>query len=160
IVSRYELIYANDGFTYQVGKDGLPYELKVEVDIAPGIVFTGHIDKMPMDKQGRIWDLDHKSHKRIPDADARYHDIQQVFYQWAAPLSGYAKLSGVVWDYIRTKPPTIPEWLKRGGLSQRQNMDTDFETYMAEVQRHNLDPADYAETPNRLKARGHIDFYQ
>jgi hypothetical protein len=161
IVGRYERLYAKDGLTYLSAGGGMdPFELPVRVDLSPGIIFRGHLDKMPEDKQGRTWDMDHKSHKKIPEPEDRLHDLQQVLYQWAAPRSGYPKLAGVIWDYIRTKPPSIPEILKRGGLSQRQNIDTDHETYMFEIVKNGLNPRDYAETLNRLKPRGLIDFYQ
>ncbi len=159
IVARYEQIYANDGLKYET-QGGNPFELPVRVDLGQGIVFTGHIDKMPRDKQGRVWDMDHKTHKKIPDPEDRFHDLQQLMYMWAMPLSGYPKPSGVIWDYIRTKPPAIPEQLKKGGLTQRQNIDTDFDTYMAEIQRYKLSPRDYSEILNKLKLRGHSDFYQ
>lgn len=160
IVGRYERLYATDGLTYLAPDQEEPFELPVRVDLSPGIVFTGHIDKMPRDKQGRVWDMDHKSHKKIPEPEDRLHDLQQVLYQWAAPQSGYPKLAGVMWDYIRTKPPAVPELLKKGGLSQRQNIDTDHETYMAAIRENKLDPHNYAEILNRLKPRGLIDFYQ
>ena len=160
IISRYEQVYAGDGFTYQKGPDGSPCELSVKVDLLPGVVFTGSIDKMPRDKQGRIWDMDHKSHKNIPDAENRFADIQQVLYMWAAPLSGYPKLSGVIWDYLRTKPPAIPEQLKNGELTRRKNIDTDYDTYLAEVTRLKLNPKDYLEILTPLKSRGSMDFFQ
>lgn len=160
IVARYEQIYAKDGFKYYVGKDGKPFELKVEVDLLPGIVFTGHIDKYPKDKEGRYWDMDHKSHKNIPSPEDRYSDLQQVFYMWAAPLSGYPKPTGVIWDYLRTKPPTIPEELKNGELSKRKNIDTDYDTYMGEIKRLKLNPKDYKEILDPLQKRGTFDFYQ
>ena len=160
IAERYQRIYVNDGLTYTKGKHGDPYEFPVQVDIAPGIVYVGHIDKMPTDKQGRVWDMDHKSHKNIPDTEDRFADLQQTIYQWAMPLSGYPKPAGVLWDYIRTKPPVVPETLVKGGLSQRQNMDTDFETYSAEVVRLKLNPKDYQKMLVPLKARGHMDFFQ
>jgi|SRR5579863_204959 len=167
IMARYEQIYAKDGLTYLIPpqKEGVlnsntPYELPIRVDLAPGIVFTGHIDKMPRDKQGRVWDMDHKSHKNIPDHEARFGDLQQTFYQWAMPLSGYPKPAGVIWDYIRTKPPAIPETLVKGGLSQRQNIDTDYDTYMSEIVRNKLNPKDYKKILVPLKERGTMDFYQ
>lgn len=167
IATKYSEVYADDGFTYLSQHDGSgkgvkmpPYELPVSVDIASGIVFTGHIDKMPQDKYGRVWDLDHKSHKNIPDAEDRFQDLQQVFYQWAMPLSGYPKPTGVIWDYVRTKPPAIPETLKNGELTKRKNIDTDFDTYASEVLRLQLNPKDYSEILNQLKPRGQMDFFQ
>lgn len=160
IVSKYEVIYANDGFKYHLGSDGRPYEITVLVELSPGIVFTGHIDKYPKDKEGRYWDMDHKSHKNIPLPEDRYADLQQVFYMWAAPLSGLPKATGVIWDYLRTKPPSIPEQLKNGELSKRKNMDTDYDTYMGEVTRLKLNPKDYKEILDPLKKRGTFDFFQ
>lgn len=163
IVAKYEVIYANDGLTYLTppgAKNGDPFEIPVRVDLAKGIVFTGHIDKMPRDKQDRVWDLDHKSHKSIPGPEDRYSDLQQVFYQWAMPLAKLHKPAGVIWDYLRTKPPVVPEQLVKGGLSQRQNMDTDYDTYFAEVDRLKLDRRDYVKMHQLLKPRGHMDFYQ
>lgn len=168
IATKYALIYENDGLIYLSpppkmgdGKEVLsaPFELPIHVDLAPGIVFTGHIDKMPVDKYGRVWDMDHKSHKSIPDPEDRFSDLQQVFYQWAMPLSGYDKPTGVIWDYVRTKPPAIPEELKAGGLTKRKNIDTDYDTYMAEVVRLKLNPKDYQEILKPLKERGHMDFF-
>lgn len=161
IATRYKIIYANDGLKYShPGGDGGPFEYPVRVDLAPGIVFTGHIDKMPMDPQGRVWNMDHKTHKSIPEPDDRFRDLQQVFYLWAMPLSGYPKPTGVIWDYLRTKPPVVPEQLVKGGLSQRSNMDTDYETYFGEVKRLGLNPKDYKKMEDLLRPRGHMDFYQ
>ena len=160
IVHRYKEVYANDELKYELaGGDGGPFEYPVNVELAPGVVFTGHIDKIPVDKQGRVWDMDHKSHKSIPETDDRFRDLQQLFYCWAMPLSGYPTPIGVIWDYLRTKPPVVPDQLKRGGLSQRKNMDTDYETYFAEVKRLGLNPADYKEMADILKPRGTMDFY-
>lgn len=161
IALRYDQIYSGDGLTYLTSSETKkPYELRVEVDLAPGIIFTGSIDKMPKDKHGRVWDMDHKSHKVIPDAENRFSDLQQVFYMWAMPLCGYPKPTGVIWDYVRTKPPAIPEQLKNGELTKRKNIDTDYDTYMAEIVRLGLNPKDYKEVLDILKPRGTMDFFQ
>jgi len=164
IISKYEVLYANDGLNYAKVKGGDAAggvaEYPIRVDLAPGIVFTGHIDKMPVDKQGRVWDMDHKSHKKIPQPEDRFSDLQQVLYQWAMPLSGYPKPAGVIWDYLRTKAPTVPEELKKGGLSQRQDIDTTWEVYEGEIKRLKLNPKDYKKMEGILKPRGLTDFYQ
>lgn len=160
MIERYSRVYVGDGLTYLKGKDGKRSEIELEVEIAPGIVFMGHIDKLVKDESGRVWDMDHKSHRVIPGPEDRFADLQQVFYMWAAPLSGYPKLAGVIWDYIRTKKPAVPEVLKSGELSQRKNIDTDYETYLGAIRENKLNPADYNETLARLKPRGHIDFFE
>lgn len=159
MMARYERVYANDGLTYVKGKDGKRSEIELEVKLTPKIVFKGHIDKLAEDDRG-VWDMDHKSHKVIPGPEDRFADLQQVFYTWAAPLSGYGKLAGVLWDYIRTKKPTVPEVLKSGELSQRKNIDTDYETYRQAIEDNKLDPAKYQDMLNLLKPRGHLDYFE
>lgn len=159
IVFNYEKLYRDDGLTYHI-QEGRSAELKVRVELAPGIVFTGSIDKYPMDKQGRYWVMDHKSHKNIPDEEARFADLQLVFYFWGAPLSGFPKPTGVVWDYLRTKPPAIPQLLKNGELTQRANIDTDYDTYMDTIVQNKLNPKDYQGILKPLKERGSQDFFK
>jgi hypothetical protein len=38
-----------------------------------------------------------------------------------------------VYDYGRTKPPTVPQILKKGGVSKKKNMDTTLEVYCAQL---------------------------
>lgn len=95
--------------------------------------------------------LTHNTHKILPDEDARFSDIQTVLYYWALREKG-EKVDGILWDYIRTKPPAVPETLKSGGLSKRANIDTDYDTYLAEIQRNGLNPADYQDILTKLKA--------
>lgn len=162
IVERYEVIYKDDGLVYQPGpvKGSKPYELEIRHGLLPGIVFTAHFDKYPMDKHKRYWNMDHKTHRSFPDEKARFSDLQLAFYFWLSPLVGLPKPTGIVWDYIRTKPPAIPEELKNGGLSQRKNIDTDYDTYMAEIKKKKLSPADYQEILTQLKPEGHFNFYR
>lgn len=101
----------------------------------------------------------HNSHKVIPDESVRYNDLQLVTYLWLVPLSGFEKADGVLWDYLRTKPPTVPEVLKNGEITKRKNIDTDYDTYLRTVHENNLDPADYKEILDLLKARGTEDYF-
>lgn len=160
IALMYEVVYAKDGMKPIVGKDGNPFELELRVPLIPGVIFKGKVDKLFEDRTKRIWLTDHKSHKKIPDLESRFSDIQLVLYYWAVPLTGYQAPDGVMWDYVRTKAPAIPETLVKGGLSKRANIDTTYGTYLAEVQRHKLNPRDYKEILDPLKKRGIIDFYQ
>ena len=163
IVLNYKKLYANDGLKYLKGKDGNPFEIEVETEFNIGSIkvhFTGHIDKLPQDKEGRILVLDHKSHKTIPGPDARYNDFQLLTYIWLLPLSGLPKADGVLWDYLRTKPPTVPEMLKKGSLTLRQNLDSDYDTYMQAILDNNLDPADYTERLDQLKAEGGNRYFE
>lgn len=163
IVNKYRTLYKDDGLKYLKGKDGNPFEIEVETEFKlPGINvhFTGHIDKLPQDRDGKILVLDHKSHKSIPGPDARYNDFQLLTYIWLLPLSGLPKADGVLWDYLRTKPPTVPEVLKNGSLTRRANLDSDYDTYLETLQENNLNPEDYKDVLDRFKAEGGNRYYE
>ncbi len=151
VVDNYRMTYKNDGLKYTKGPDGKKYEIRVEADLAKGVTFQGHIDKLPVDRQGRLWIMDHKTHKVIPDEATRFTDLQTAVYMILLPLSGGSNPDGVLWDYIRTKPPTIPEQLKNGELTRRKNLDTDYNTYLGEITRLGLNPSDYTEELEKAK---------
>ena len=94
--------------------------------------------------------LTHNTHKVIPDEDKRFSDLQTVLYYWALNQNG-THTDGVLWDYLRTKPPTVPELLKKGGLTRRKDLDSDYETYLKAIIDNGLDPQDYQVELERLK---------
>lgn len=148
VYEGYDRLYANDGYTF------LSSEEFVATDVVEGLRFVGYIDKRVADKQGRIWLVDHKTGRNIPGADSRYSDLQLLLYVWAYNREHKnERISGVIWDYIRTKPPTVPEVLKKGGLSIAKNINTDYETYMEAIADNDLDPKDYKERLADLKAQ-------
>jgi hypothetical protein len=105
---------------------------------------------LPKDWAGRVWCIDHKTHRVIPDEDARFSDIQTVLYYWALKQNGY-QVDGVCWDYLRTKAPAVPEKLKAGGLSRRANIDTDQVTYLKAIRDNGLNPDDYKDMLDLVK---------
>lgn len=153
IFAGYERTYANDKLIY------VESEKEKRIEILPGVEFIYIIDKIVKDENGLRWIMDHKSHKNIPNEDARFSDLQLVFYVWAESEQG-APVDGLIWDYLRTKAPTIPEQLKNGGLSQAKSIATDYHTYYGELRRLGLDPKPYMSFLEELKARGSKDFFQ
>jgi hypothetical protein len=146
IFEGYERKYATDPWRY------LKVEHPVTIDLIKDVRYIGYIDKVVEDKEGRKWLADHKAYRYIPNDDDRYSDLQNVFYVWAWGVQHPGEpITGFVWDYLRTKPPTIPETLKKGGLSIAKNIDTDHYTYLDAIKANNLDPKDYKETLDRLK---------
>jgi len=138
-----------DSYNRHYAKDPLKpisSEEFVSTPISDDIQFMGYIDNRVEDKDGRFWIRDYKTCSHIPDEESRFSDVQLVKYGWAWNRANPGKeVSGVIWDYIRTKPPTIPEQLKNGELSKRANIDTDYHTYRAEIDRLKLNPKDYAD---------------
>lgn len=155
IFDGYERAYETEPLKYL-------YKEKIgKVEMPNGIELSYTVDAIVKDKNDRRWLLERKSHKNIPDDRSRFSDIQTVLYFWAWNTEHpKEQVDGIIWDYVRTKPPAIPETLKAGGLTQRKDIDTDWYTYVTELRRLGLDPRPYKETLDRLKARGSSSFFQ
>lgn len=133
---RFETLYCEVGFMIRV-----PHTT---------IVIEGIIDKVARNTvTGKVWGIEHKTAKKdIPTDTYRATDIQTTVYEWALAMMaeelGFeAKdLGGIMFDYLRTKPPTIPKLLKAGTMSKAK-IDCDKWTYIEELKRQGLDPADY-----------------
>lgn len=155
-----------EGYLRQYGSDeDIEWEASeefVSTDIGNGIIYQGHLDKRLVTlKDNRRWVMDHKTHRNIPTEEQRFNDYQILLYLWAYNREHPTKKAdGIIWDYIRTKPPTIPEQLKAGGLSIAKNCDTDYYTYVKELSRLRLDPALYQQYLVELKKRSANKFYQ
>lgn len=151
------------GYLRQYDDSDLEYLASEEFVTTPlvgNIIFQGHIDKRVF-KDRRMWIMDHKSHKNIPTEEQRFNDYQLLMYVWAFNREHRGEhIDGVIWDYIRTKPPTIPEVLVKGGLSQAKNIDTDVYTYTKELTRLKLDPKPYRGFLAELEKRQKDRFYR
>ena len=137
-------------------KDGQPaIEFIVEAKLpktSPDYPFKGRIDLMVEDMEyGGLWIRDAKWVKKIPDDDERMMSPQNCMYVWASRRLGY-DVRGFIYDYGRTKAPTIPRQLKNGTLSQAQRMDTDYTTYLWAIKELHGDMwRDYAKAVYRSK---------
>lgn len=112
------------------------------------------VTDISVDSQDHLFSMEgvltHNTHKVLPDEDARFSDIQTVLYYWALRETG-EQVDGVMWDYLRTKPPAVPEKLVKGGLSRRANIDTDYETYLKAITDNGLNPDDYQDMLDKVK---------
>jgi len=141
--------------------DGVEFvdsEVELKIELVEGVEFVVHIDKVAQEK-GMLWLWDHKTHKNLPTAEQRLSDLQLVLYFWVWNKlhTGKRRVSGIVWDYLRTKTPTIPQLLKNGTLSRR-DIITDHATYLATIREHNLDPDQYRDVLDEL-AKQKSPFY-
>ena len=124
---------------------------KDPIEIAPGIGIKGKVDLVREDQKG-LWIVEHKTMKQIPTEDQRFFDLQTAVYTTAVEKIMGIKLSGVLWDYCRTKPPAIPELLKSGGLTRKVKIDTDYNTFYQEIVENGLNPKDYLVELERTKS--------
>lgn len=144
--------YKNDDLTYEAS------EVFVATDLLGGredpIRFIGYIDKVAIDKAKRRWLMDHKFNKTIPDAEHRFHELQLIYYIWAwNRWRPEEPADGICWDYVRTTPPTMPNILGSGELSQKANLRCDRATYEAEIKRLKLDPKPYQKYLKMLEGK-------
>jgi hypothetical protein len=156
VFEGYERTWSQDGWIYEHS------ELEIETTLGPKLPnYHGTLDKIIRTKDGRRWLVDHKSHKSIPTEEQRFQDYQMLLYVWAwnRECDSGEEIDGIIWDYLRTKAPTVPEQLKNGQLTQRANLDSDYFTYMAELKRLRLDPGLYAEYLKGLRQRSVDRFY-
>jgi ribosomal protein L17 len=112
-----------------------------------GRVYKGRIDGIVRDKMG-VWILEHKTTKTLPRDAPRIIDPQSTLYNLALRSMGLEG-SGTIHNFLRTKPPSEPRVLVKGGLSVR--CDTDYKTYLAAIRREELDPEDYVDVLRKLK---------
>lgn len=151
VMENYEKRWEGDGLKY-LEKDGKKSEYDFEVPLIPGKVnFKGRIDAVVKDKKKRVWLKEVKSFKKMPSEQVRFTDLQTGLYYPVVSQLGFPKPDGVLWDYVRTKPPAIPEQLKNGQLSKNKGIDTTREIYLAEIDRLKLNPQDYTDILEKLE---------
>lgn len=142
IFLNYKRHYRSDRDRYVV----VDTELDETVTLPNGVQLRIIIDRVVEDTiDGGLWLWDHKTRANFENIDSMMLDPQLTLYFAGAEILGYQPVRGVMYDEIRTKAPTVPALLKNGSLSKAKNIDTDVFTYMSEIRRQELDPADYAD---------------
>lgn len=125
-------------------------EFTLEVTLPDGNVYRCRLD-MLVENQYGLWIVDHKNHKTLPDLGFRMLDMQSALYIWAA-LKNKIKVQGHIWNYLVSKPPSIPALLKNGTRLSNSKCDTDFPTMVRALRDYGLDPRDYAAKLRHLKS--------
>jgi PD-(D/E)XK nuclease superfamily len=147
IMESYEYHYKKEDAEFDV----IAAEQLVQVALPHGHTLEFKFDAVIEDEYGR-WLMEHKSHRRIPTADYRFIDMQTAKYVWGLNQIGtYGEITGVLWNYIRTKEPTKPKLTKKTGQLSRRRIDTDVLTYYKALVEYGLDPHDFRDVLSRLK---------
>jgi hypothetical protein len=142
IMASYLRTYKGDADRYHV----IDSELDEVVTLPNGLRLNVVVDVVLEDLiDGGVWLRDYKTRDKFTRAENMMLDPQMTLYFWAMEHMGYKPIRGAQYDEIRTKAPTRPSLLKTGGLSKARSIDTDVWTYMREIQRHQLNPADYSD---------------
>lgn len=145
--------WRDDADSYRVAAlhDGSPGIEFVVVAALPGgltkLPFKGRVDLLVEDLEyGGLWDWDAKWVKTIPVADERMMSPQAPLYVWAMREDNY-DLRGFVFNYGRSKAPVDPPILKKGVLTRKQRLDSDYATYLTAIKSlHGDDWREWAST--------------
>lgn len=112
--------YANDEWKYH------DTEFMLECELPDGSIYRCKIDALVENQYG-LYLADRKWHRNLPDSSYRIRDSQSGLYLWCA-LKNKIPVQGFIWDYGRSKPPTIPMITKTGLVGRWDRCDTDFPT--------------------------------
>lgn len=127
-----------DTFEVAILPNGEPaVEFVIEVDLEPFGVkgkFKGRLDLMVVDNEyGGNWIWDAKWMKTIPPPDERMMSPQNPLYVWGAEKTYDIDIRGFVYNYGRSKAPTVPNVLNKGTLSLAKKIDTDQATFLQAI---------------------------
>jgi hypothetical protein len=112
------------------------------------------IDLVTQEKAtGRVLLWEHKSTGDVPQQGRRLRDLQTLLNAVLLEEAEGVHVDGIVWNYLRTKEPMVPEPLQRGGLTRRRDIDTTWQVYARAVKDSKLNLADYKEMRERLDGR-------
>lgn len=141
ILEAYEYYYRRDPWELV-----LPPEVKFEIPVETRdfiVIFQGRVDLVVKDGKGAVWCIDHKSTRTIPSIDSfRAMDFQLTIYPWALARQYGVHATGTMYNYLRTRAPTIPKQLKSGLLSKRK-IKTDELTFRRALKEYDLEVEDY-----------------
>lgn len=141
IMTEYFDFYANDGIMY-AKRGGKRAEHEFELEVKGDIIITGKIDGFAKTRDGKRFLAEHKSFNHLPNEDERWRNVQSCVYTRVNDIMGWPELDGTMWDYISSKPPSRPQLLKNGTLSQKRIMT--LPTRIREtLKEHRLKERDY-----------------
>ena len=140
IMTEYFIHWGKSGLSY-VRKKGKSAEHSFEIEVEKGIIFKGKIDGLAKAKNLK-WLVEHKTFTKEMNDDDRWRNIQSAVYIRAVRELGIFDPDGTLWDSIKSKPPTVPQLLKDGSMSQRA-IDTLPSVIHRFLKENKLSPAKY-----------------
>lgn len=158
IANRYFLARGRyDAARYEV----LMVEDYIRTPLLADIVSNSIIDLVFREKaeRGLIWLVEHKSTGNVPSSSVRIRDFQTFLYGSVLKHARGIHVDGVLWNYLRTKEPTIPKLLKAGNFSRDKSIDSTWDTYKRAVLEAGQDPQAYSDMEELLGERETTVFF-
>lgn len=142
IMRSYLWYYKDDGWKPYMVEQLLEVETPLRIN-GKRFVFKGRLDLIVEDEEGLLWLIDHKSAGSIPEPTS-FHamDPQLMLYPWAAKIQYNIEIAGVIYNYVKSKPPSIPKLNKDGSISKRK-YSSDYPTLVRFLKQSGYEPRDF-----------------
>ena len=111
----------------------LETEFTVETEFPDGTLYRGRVDALVENSLG-LWLVDHKTHAKLPGLGFRLLDAQSALYLWACRRNRIP-VQGFIWNYLRTKAPSVPRLIKSGTRLSKTLGDTTYPIFVKELKR-------------------------
>ena len=105
----------------------LHVEESMSFELFPGVHIGFTPDLVAEDEYGGIWAWDHKTTQTIPQPGEMLVDLQNLTYSLGLRKLYGSRFKGFVFNYVRSKPPTMPKLRKDGLVSDVRRVDTTFD---------------------------------
>ena len=160
ITNHYYETYKTDLFTV------LGVEVQFSIPLTATKNFTGTIDLIYRDTEGRLWFADHKTTTSIEKYEKNAILDRQINRYWWA-IQQLAKGNGIImgdknilldspygfmYNIIYKDYPVPPKILKSGGLSKDKSQKTTYQMYKKAITDLQLNEADYADILEHLSS--------
>lgn len=132
-------------FTY-LRRKGKASEHEFNVELCDGIMLNGRLDglaSLVSDKSKLL--VEDKTFKAMPNDDHRWRNLQSNIYKFALDKLDI-NIERICWNYIRSKPPSLPKMLKDGSVSNKRLDSLPFALKMFEKRQKLKLPARMIET--------------
>lgn len=129
----------------------------LEVPMGEEMLFVMKIDGFARTPNKLRWILEHKTFSRKPNDDDRWRNLQSAVYIRACQMLGMKPFDGIMWNYIKSKAPKIPQILKSGDLSIR-DIDTLPSVVKTVMEKHGIEESDNTEELMR-RAESNLNTY-
>ena len=112
---------------------------------------TGYVDLVVEDEQDDTrWVIDHKTTGNIPEQNAFHAMDPQLLIYPVAVAKKHGSITGVQYNYIRSRPASQPQITKAGKISRRKIV-TDYPTVVRFLKKEGFNPKDFSDFLRPLK---------
>lgn len=142
IMDEYYAYWPESELTFlPIGPNKARSEIKFEFE-TKRFIAEGTMDAIARTPNRMVWLVEHKTHGDLPSEDHRWRNLQSAVYLTAIKELKLATPSGVLWNYISSKSPTLPEYLEKSGRLSKREIVTLPNVVMAQLQAYSLSQAD------------------